>query len=276
MTIDLRLSEQQRWFVMASTDPSGVHAGAELASRALGRSLSVDACLTAGPRLGAAERLAIYHEGYFARLVECLADDYPALQHFLGAGDFASLARAYIEKFPSRAPSLNAYGARMAEFCRTRSEPWAPFAADLARLEWAVVEAIHAPSTAGLSAEALAAIPAARWQTARLVPSRTLRLLNFDYPVNAYFQAFRDGLMPGVPERYSSSTAVCRRGLPVTRTDLEPDAALLLEDLLAGCPLDSAIRELERRAREPEVVAQKLPAWLGSWVSGGFFSAIEC
>lgn len=276
MTTELRLSEQQRWFLMASTDPAGVQAGAELASRALGRSLPIEACLTAGPRLPVAERLAIYRDGYFARLVECLVDDYPALQHLLGADGFAALARAYVEKYPSRSPSLNAYGARMAELCRTRPEPWAPFAADLARLEWAVVEVIHAPSDAGLSTEALAAIPAERWPTARLVPSRTLRLLSFDYPVNDYFQAFRDGLLPALPERRSSATAVCRKGLPVTRTALEPDAASLLEDLLAGSPLDSAVRELERRAREPAGVAQKLPAWLGAWVASGFFSAIEC
>jgi hypothetical protein len=163
----------------------------------------------------------------------------------------------------------------MAELCRTRPEPWAPFAADLARLEWAVVEVIHAPSDAGLSADALAAIPAERWQTARLVASRTLRLLSFDYPANDYYQAFRDGRMPALPERRSSSAAVCRRGLPVTRTDLEPDAALLLEDLVAGFPLQRAVRELERRAFDPASVAHQLPGWLGCWVSSGFFSAIE-
>jgi hypothetical protein len=39
---------------------------------------------TAGPRLTAHERLAIYRRAYHARLVECLADDYAAVQHALG------------------------------------------------------------------------------------------------------------------------------------------------------------------------------------------------
>ena len=275
MTSALRLSEQQRWFALSTTDPAGVHAGSERASHALARSLPIEQCLTDGPRLRAADRLAIYSQGYFARLVECLADDFPALQHLLGADGFESLAHAYIDAFPSRSASLNAYGSRMAAFCRTRAEPWAPFAADLARLEWAVVEVIHARSAAGLDAEALSRIPPARWQTARLVPSPTLRLLSFDYPVNEFYRAFKANEAPERPERHASSTAVFRQGLPVMRMGLEPSAAHLLEDLLAGCPLDSAVAELERRSQGGGSVVEKLPVWLGSWVASGFFSAIE-
>ena len=35
-------------------------------------------------RLSSLERLDIYRQAYRARLVECLADDYPVLQHALG------------------------------------------------------------------------------------------------------------------------------------------------------------------------------------------------
>jgi hypothetical protein len=163
----------------------------------------------------------------------------------------------------------------MAEFCRAQPEAWAPFAADLARLEWAMVEVIHAPSVSGLDVSTVSTLPAERWQTARLTPSPTLRLLRFDFPVNEYFQAFRDGNEPELPERRTTSTVVNRRGLPVVRMDLEPVAALLLEDLIAGSPLDSAIAELERRGRDVPDLAEKLPAWLGAWVANGFFAALE-
>jgi hypothetical protein len=274
MTTELSLREQQRWFVSVSTAENGVFEGAERASLALGRAVPIEQCVTDGPSLNAAERLAIYHEGYFARLVACLVDDYPALEYFLGEERFASLARAYIGEFPSRSPSLNAYGARMAEFCRARTEPWAPFAAELAELEWALVEVIHAPSAPGLSPEALAKVPASAWQTARLVASPTLRLLHFEHAVNAYFQAFLDGSDPEHPEQRPSATAVCRRGLPVTRTNLELPAATLLEDLLAGSPLESALARLAELSGGVDL-SEKLPNWLASWVGSGFFSAIE-
>jgi hypothetical protein len=275
VTLEPSLRDQQRWFALSSTHRGGVHEGAGLASRSIGRPSAIEHWLTDGPSLTAAERLAIYGEGYFARLVECLADDYPALRHFLGEEPFESLARAYIDAFPSRSPSLNAYGARMAAFCRTRAESWAPFAADLARLEWALVEVIHAPSAPGLAADELAAVPAERWKTARLTPSPTLRLLDFDYPVNDYYQAFRDGLAPALPARTPSSTVVYRRGLPVTRRGLEPLAAMLLEDLISGCPLDSAVAELERRSGGRSDIVEKLPLWLGSWVASGFFATLD-
>src|SRR5688500_13475425 len=184
MSAHLTLREQQAWFLAASTHADGVAAGAEHASQALGRSLAIQTCLTESATLSAAERLEIYNTGYFGRLVECLTDDYSALAHLLGEERFDALARAYIDAFPSRSPSLNAYGARMAEFCGTLSEPWAPIAVDLARLEWALVEVIHAPSSPSLTTGALAAIPSTRWQTARLIPSPTLRLLCCDHPVN--------------------------------------------------------------------------------------------
>lgn len=275
MTAESSLRDQQRWFAIASTHAGDVREGAELASRTLGRPLPIEHCLTDGPSSTAAERLAIYRDGYFARLVECLADDYPALRHCLGEQAFESLARAYIGAFPSRSPSLNAYGSRMAAFCRTRAETWAPFAADLARLEWALVEVIHAPSAPGLGADELSRIPADRWRTARLTPSPTLRLLDFDYPVNDYFQAFRDGAALGIPDRRPTSTVVYRRGLAIDRMSLERRAALLLEDLLSGSTLESAVAELERRSSDRSDIAEKLPAWLGSWVAHGFFCALE-
>jgi hypothetical protein len=269
------LREQQRWFATVSTHPDDVSSGAEHASRTLGRAVTPEQWLTAGPSLSAAERLEIYHAGYFGRLVECLADDYRALAHFLGEEGFSDLARAYIRKFPSRSPSLNAYGAEMAAFCRSRSEPWAMFAAELARLEWALVEVIHAPAAQGLAPDTLAKITPDRWQTARLIPSPSLRLLTFDYPANEYLQAFLEDAAPELPERRASATAVFRQGLSLQRMDLEPEAAMLLEDLVLGCPLDSAIAEVSRRSHDVADVAQRLPAWLGSWVANGFFAAIE-
>lgn len=242
------------------------------------RSEKLERLVTAGPQLSALERVQIYNDGYFARLVECLVDDYPALSYALGEETFSSLAQAYIDENPSRSPSLNAYGERLSAFCRARSEPWAAFAADLARLEWALVEVVHEPADDALAAGALAQIPAARWQTARLLPSRALRVLGFDYPVNEFFQAFREERAPAMPSPASSATAVYRQGLALWRMSLEPRAALLLKDLLAGVPLASAIATLEQRSQlagTSSDLAQLLPQWLGAWVQSGFFRGVE-
>ncbi len=267
------LRELQRWLASVTTHPDGV-VGAPPGE---GRRETLECMITAGPQLSALQRVQIYNDGYFARLLECLSDDYPALGYALGEETFTSLARAYIAQHPSRSRSLNAFGEKLAAFCRARSEPWAHFAADLARLEWALVEVVHEPVSEGLAPDALARIPAADWQAARLLPSAGVRLLGFDYPVNDFYQAFRDELSPAMPGRAPSATAVYRQGLTLWRMGLEPRAAVLLKQLLSGVPLAAAVATLELRSRAAgtnDDLAQRLPRWLGSWVQSGFFRGL--
>jgi hypothetical protein len=260
------LGQLQRWFASVTTNPQGVLEGAHLSRR-------LERLVTAGPKLSAVERLRIYSDGYVARLVECLLDDYPALAHALGDETFEALCRDYIAEHPSRSRSLNGFGQAMAAFCAERAETWAPCAADLARLEWALVEVVHEPQTRALTSAALAAAGPGL-PSARFVLSPCLRLLRLDYPVNAFYQAYRDGAAAELPERAEASVAVFRQELTLWRQDLEPLAALLLDALGRGETLESAVALLANRAPYSDLAA-KLPQWLGSWVENGFFQSLE-
>jgi hypothetical protein len=218
--------------------------------------------LTAGPKLGPRERLDVYRRGYESRLVECLADDYPVLKVALGDEAFDALCRAYVARFPSESPSLNAYGRRMAEVCEG-------FAADLARLEWAVVEVIHAPSAPPLTMEALAAVPMEAWGGARLASSRALRLLTLAHPANDYFQAVRDGRSPAIPGPSPSAAVVYRSGWTVWRMSLTPPMHRVLAALVGGEPLETA---LSLAGDEPP---EQVTAWFREWVSSGLFVGVE-
>jgi hypothetical protein len=268
------LRQLQRWFAEQTTHPEGV-----LPGRApLERALPLERLVTAGPQLSAVERLGIYNDGYFARLVECLTDDYPALAYALGEATFTALARDYVERRPSRSFSLNAFGGGFAEFCRERPESWAAFAADLAGLEWALVEVVHEPASGGFAVETLASLPPERLQAGRLRPSRALRVLCCEHAVNDFYQAFRDDLAPPLPGPQPTAVAVYRSGLALWRMRLERRAARLLLALLTGSSLADAIAELERHDPEPsalEELARLLPQWLGAWVQAGFFVGID-
>ena len=244
----MTLREEQLWF-----------AGAVMSGTALE---DADHRLTAGPKLGPRERLDVYRRGYEARLVECLADDYPVLKVALGDDAFDALCRAYVTRFPSVAPNLNAYGRRMAGMCDG-------FAADLARLEWAIVEVIHEPSRAPMTMESLAAIPQDAWGGAHLVASPALRLLTLDHPVNDYFQAVRDGHAPSIPAREPSAVVVYRSGLTVWRMGLTPPMHRVLAALVDRQPLEAALSLAEG---EPE---EQVTAWFREWVSSGLFVAVE-
>lgn len=282
------LRELQTWFAAAVTQGDSVEDGLTAAAAGLGLKGAGDTLrvLTGGPRLSAVARLGVYHHGYRARLVECLADDYPAVAYALGTQGFEALAHAFIAHHPSRSPSLNFYGQPFAAFCRQLGGGGASslfgdlspgFVADLADLEWALVECLHAPTADAISAEALATVPPERWTDARLPRSATTRVLRYAHPVNAFFQAFREGREPPEPAPAPSATAVYRKGFVLWRMDLTPAMADLLEGLFGGATLGEALEALEvpddeaaQQAAQAEVML-----WFREWVSSGFFARVD-
>jgi hypothetical protein len=268
---DATLRGLEEWFVAAIIAPSespALDAGAAQV-------------LTKGPALDATERLDIYRYGYRARLVECLADDYPALQHALGEDAFERLCHAYIERHPSASPSLNAFGRHMELFCRTEAAPFdaKDFAADLAALEWALVEVLHAGTAPPLSPEALSAIAPDAWASARLAPSDAVRIVRSHHAVNAFFQAFKADELPRWRDfaREPSATAVYRTDMTLWRMDLTPAMAGLLEALFAGRPLGEALEALDAGLASAEAAEaeRSVMAWFRAWVSAGFFARVE-
>lgn len=244
--------------------------------------------VTAGPRLSAAERFDIYRSGYHARLIECLLDDYPVLAAMLdrdGDGQFAALCRAYVDRHPSASPNLNGFGRHMASFCREVAleafpgfAAVGPFASDLAALEWALVEVLHAETAPPLDIAALQALPPESWASARFIASDALRLLRFAYPVNAVFIANRiDEIVPEVPAPSPNAVAVYRKDMQLWRMDLTPAMLGVLEPLVAGKSLGEALETVEAECTDPDVLAQtgaNLMVWFREWVDAGFFTRV--
>jgi hypothetical protein len=226
--------------------------------------------VTPGPRMTATERLAIYRDGYSGRLVECLADDYPAVRHLLGAEAFEAIARAYIHEHPSRSPNLNAFGRSMPAFLAAHATP---FATDVARLEWALVEAIHAAASPPLAIDRFEHMTPEQWATAVLVPAASVRVLRFDYPADRYYQAFRDDEHPAAPEPARTATLIHRRGWVVWRTELAAPMARLLEAIVSGIALGEALATSMVEADEGAQAS--VTQWFREWVAADVFTAVE-
>ncbi len=226
--------------------------------------------------LSALARIEIYRQGYHARLIECLVDDYPVLQHALGEEAFEALCRRYIARHPSRAPSLNYFGRHMSEFCRGEILPNPVFAADLASLEWAVVLGIHAPTAPAIGLEALGQVPAERWPDARFTLNPSLQVLHLTYPVNAYLQDYRNHALPVMPEPRANVVAVYRTGRSVWRLELEPTLLKLTESLSAGATLAAGLGEVQALLsnHSEEEAARLVTRCFQHSVASGLFSAV--
>ena len=258
----LSLRQLQEWFTGAMMHPGAMVEGAHEVAR----------LLTPGPLLSSVDRLGIYQDAYTSRLVECLADDYPALHSALGDGAFETLCCKYIAIHPSRSPSLNRFGMHMSDFAIAHGGEHAAFLSDLAGLEWAVVETIHAPDADVMGLDALQTIAPERWAGARLPASSTARLLRFDYPVNRFYQAFRNGEAPAIPAAEESATAIYRKGYVVWRMDLTPPMRSLLEALFAGATLEQALTKMPLTATLRE---SNVTVWFREWVAAGLFARAD-
>jgi hypothetical protein len=230
----------QRWFQAVVTHPDGVAGG--LSSAAANRFMPLDRdglerLVRRSSRLTAEQRLSIYANAYYARLLECLAECFPVLRRVLGAEVFAGFAFDYLQRYPSRSYTLDRLAESFPRFLEeTRpdrsaaaapdlqaapepeaaQEPepaqappaWPDFLVDLATLELAIAQVFDGPGAEGeplLTPAELGPLRAdGRFAAARLKPVPCLRLLRFRYPVNAFYTAAR---APAGPPRWQEEAA---------------------------------------------------------------------
>jgi hypothetical protein len=187
--------------------------------------------------------LGIYRHAYRARLVECLADDFPALRALLGPAAFDKLAGAVIAARPPREATLNRYGRQLVIHLRARPQAAATgrLALDLARLEWALVEAIHAPLAPALAADALAGLPPQAWAGLRLAAVPSLRVITSRWPIDLLYRQHLRGETPTVPLPDAECVLVLRRSDGLHRLALVPERGRLVAALARGLPLGEAL-----------------------------------
>ena len=94
-------------------------------------------------------RLAVHRNNVVVSLVDALAQTFPVTQQLVGEEFFRAMARIFLRSSPPPSPILTAYGegfpAFVADFAPART---VPFLADVARLEWLRLRALHAADAA--------------------------------------------------------------------------------------------------------------------------------
>jgi hypothetical protein len=261
------LNTLQKWFVSVTTHPESVQAGIEVHSDIVSAP-ELARVLRPNSEESLLDRLAIYHHGYFARLEECLADDYPALKFALGGEAFSDICHWYVNAHPTSEPNLNGYGRAMPDFIRGLDLDTVTFLPELTRLEWACVEVLHAAAPEPMSAQALLSMPAEALPSVRFKASDALRLFAFEYPVNAYLQAFYEDRKPSIPVPEVSSVAVVRSNYTIWRFDLNSVQFALLSRLARGVALGTALDGINASAVE-------VRDWFSEWTKYGLFTGVQ-
>lgn len=143
-----------------------------------------------GDAAACAARLATYRETCSGTLVNALRLTYPSLRRVLGAEFFDAQAAQFARREPPSSAYLNDYGEGFASFVAAlpATAPL-PYLADLARLEWAVSRALHAPDVPALDATRLQALAPQELAHVRFRPHPGVSALALRFPAERIWRA---------------------------------------------------------------------------------------
>lgn len=275
------LAALERWMQALVTHPEGPEAGAEASARSGGLAAEIEHEFQPSATLSALERVQLYSGMYFARLVEVLEEEFPALVAWLGRAPAQALFRAYVVAHPSRSFTLNRLGRGLEAFLRDEAvlarelADRRRVAVELARLERCIQDVFDAPEGPSLAPEALSAVPAQRFGDLRLVPHAACALLDFAHPLEAGYRAFREGQAWPPLEPRPCALAVFRQAGRVWRLELTPPQRALLGALFEGLPLGAALERLAHGGHDLAALAPELQGWFRTWAAEGFFAGFE-
>lgn len=134
--------------------------------------------------LSSFERLELYNRQYWFRVLSALAEDFNSLRTLLGSRVYDELAIAYLSAHPNRSFTLRNLGSKLAEWLAAHAEFAGrrhTLAVDVARIEWAFVEAFD-----NAAFKPLLATDALRFTAeSRVKLQAHLRLLALNYPADS-------------------------------------------------------------------------------------------
>lgn len=285
------LDRVQQWMQAVITHPHGVEAG--LASTEASRHMqvpleNVEQIISRSAALTSLERLNVYANAYYARLLECLSEEYPALRHAVGEDAFGGFALGYLQRFPSISHTLADLGRDFPRYlaetrparqsAETGTADWADFLIDLSLLERTYSEVFDGPGPERgdfLKPVELLAIDPADWPHARLVPLGSFRLLSLRFPAHEYASQVRRQGQAVPPAATPTWLAITRRDYIVRRYPLSLDQYTLLLALSQGRSVGQAIEQVAAQSSDDlESLAARLRDWFRIWTAAPLFRAV--
>lgn len=183
-------------------------------------------------RLSAQDRLNIYANMYFYRILDSLKEDFPSILEKLGDDGFHNLITEYLVAYPPTHYSLRYAGQHLADFL-TGHRVQDDELANMARFEWAQLEAFDAADAALLTESDLQKIPPDQWPGLQLKFHPSVQLVAHDHHV------------------------VWRRDLKVVHRIADDVEWHLLSQIRSGCEFADLCEGVS-----PEVILSYLLTWI--------------
>jgi hypothetical protein len=271
-----RLRGNQDVFWRLISAPEGVGAALEaLPDRERALPHGLEGWLRGDERLSPLERLEVYASMYFFRLLDCLAQDFPATHAVVGHERFHGLAADYLAAHPSEHPSVRMLGRALGDFLEahplSRECSYLP---DLARFEWNLLGAFDAADAEPLAAERLQELAPDVWPTLRLTLTPSLRVLEASAPVQDVWSAAIEGRSPPSPVPQPTTLRIWREDLRVFHRAIDAVELVALRAAERGERFAVMCDAVAARVGE-ERAAPELVAILHRWFADQVIVALE-
>jgi Putative DNA-binding domain len=263
---DLAALQELLWRLI--TAPSGVAEG--LANEpALAAAGGLDAIIAGDERMSAAERVEIYANGYFYRLLDVLKEDYPATLAVAGGDGFYNLVTGYLIDYPPSEPSIYYAGRHFADYLRAHPiNARMRFVSDLAYLERAVLESFHAADSPALDGDAMRAIAPEAWPAVQMRTHPSVQLVTSAWRVDEVLRAVEENREWAAPPRALATIVVWRNagGVRYRSAEQAERAALALAHDSNGTNFAAICMAIagdaETEADTPVLIHRLLARWL--------------
>lgn len=160
------------------------------------------------------ERLAIYQDGYFYRLYNALADNFPLLASIMDEDEFSELITAYIRNYPSHCHGLQIFGKQLPAFiCSHSIGSKFPYLAEVAALDLALLTASIAVNQESVKLESLSELTEDQLGELKIQFAAHVTSLEFNYNIVELWNSSQLNLLEPVKLDFKQRVLFWRKGL---------------------------------------------------------------
>jgi len=261
------LRELQQWLKWMITDPRGVSEALNEPTPNIekykNRYISPTASffeIIVSDRISSFDRLDIYAEGYFSRILDVLSETFSRTRKAVGEDFFTMLTAQYLKAYPSKFSSIDEVGKHFSRFLyETESERLPLWVCDLANFEWNWVESFYAreaivtPNWKNILASShqvsLKVNPSVRFISSR--HSLAERIQNID--------ADKEASKPD-DEESASFILIYRVRDEVLWKNMDSSMFLILKKLCDGVSFEKALSQSD--TSNPQLIGQYFSHWV--------------
>ena len=233
--------------------------------------------ITSTPALKAYERMEIYNQQYWYRLLTIMQEEFPVLRHLMGIEAFNSLVEKYLGEFPSESHFLSELHDKFIPFIETYFD----FEADTMLLEAAKYDSALSNSFEAKEQNPLDPQTLSENEQLNLSDSTlTLQDHSYIFELNYDFQTYRDlveddeeeVIFPNL-ETKKHHVLIYRENNVVVQEAITSTQFKLLELFKNGSSINDALSELESEFSESDL--ENLQVWFSEWISKRLFCSIS-